>query len=107
MATGEQTYNRAIGVDKYSVPVTTILEQLDTKGYQTGLISLTSITHATPASFYSHVKDRDMHEQIAMDLSKGKVDFFAGGGWKYFTQREDEINLIDKMEKEGYQIDTL
>lgn len=107
MATGQQTYNRAIGVDKDSVSVPTILEQLDAKGYQTGLISLTSITHATPASFYAHVTDRDMHEDIAMDLTKGKVDFFAGGGWEYFTQREDGRNLITQMEESGYQIDTL
>ena len=107
MATGQQTYNRAIGVDKDSVSVPTILEELDAKGYQTGLISLTSITHATPASFYAHVKDRDQHEDIAMDLTKGKVDFFAGGGWEYFTQREDGKNLITQLEESGYQIDTL
>src|SRR5690606_24983042 len=107
MATGQQTYNRAIGVDKDSVSVTTILEELDSKGYQTGLISLTSITHATPASFYSHVIDRDMHEKIAMDLTMGKVDFFAGGGWKYFTDRKDGKNLIDQMEQNGFKIDTL
>lgn len=106
MATGEQTYNRAIGVDKDSVTVPTILEELETKGYQTGLISLTTITHATPASFYAHVTDRDMHEDIAMDLTKGNVDFFAGGGWKYFTQRKDGKNLISQLENTGYQIDT-
>ena len=107
MATGEQTYNRAIGVNKDSVSVPTILEELDAKGYQTGLISLTSITHATPASFYAHVKDRDMHEDIAVDLTKGNVDFFAGGGWEYFTQREDDKNLITQLENSGYYIDTL
>lgn len=107
MATGQQTYNRAIGVNKDSLSVPTILEELDAKGYQTGLISLTSITHATPASFYAHVKDRDMHQDIALDLAKGKVDFFAGGGWEYFTQREDGKNLINQLENNGYQIDTL
>ncbi|WP_417359152.1 alkaline phosphatase [Galbibacter sp.] len=107
MATGQQTYNRAIGVNKDSLSVPTILEELDAKGYQTGLISLTSITHATPASFYAHVKDRDMHQDIALDLAKGKVDFFAGGGREYFTQREDGKNLINQLENNGYQIDTL
>lgn len=107
IATGQQTYNRAIGVDKDSVRVPTLLEELETKGYQTGLVSLTSITHATPASFYAHVTDRDMHQDIAIDLVNSNVDFFAGAGWEYFTQREDGKNLITELENNGYQIDTL
>ncbi|HEX9600323.1 MAG TPA: alkaline phosphatase, partial [Mariniflexile sp.] len=81
-STGEKTYNRAIGVSKDSMPQKTILEQLQEKGYQTGLISLTSITHATPAAFYAHVVDRDMHEDIAEQFINAQIDFVAGGGRK-------------------------
>jgi len=106
-ATGERTYNRAIGVSKDTVAVPTILEQLKEENYQTGLISLTSITHATPASFYAHVKDRDMHEEIAEQMTKGKVDFFAGGGLDFFTKRKDGKNLYQEMQQNGFQMDSV
>lgn len=106
-ATGEKTYKRAIGVSKDTLPLPTILEQLQEDGYQTGLVSLTSITHATPASFYAHVKDRDMHEEIAKQLVAADIDFFAGGGRKYFSGREDGLNLYDSIIAKNYHLDTL
>lgn len=104
---GEKTYKRAIGVSKDTLPKETILEHLQKKGYQTGLISLTSITHATPASFYAHVKDRDLHEEIAAQLVKANIDFLAGGGRKYFKDRTDGLNLFTELEAKGYNLDTL
>ncbi|WP_092541558.1 alkaline phosphatase [Zunongwangia mangrovi] len=106
-ATGEKTYKRAIGVSKDSVALPTILEQLKEQDYQTGLISLTSITHATPAAYYAHVEDRDMHEDIAKQLVEAEVDFFAGGGKKYFQNREDGLNLYDSLTAKNYKLDTL
>src|SRR5690606_26792136 len=55
---GVKTYNGAIGVDKDTIPVPTIVEQLSKEGYSTGIISTSSIQHATPASCYAHVKSR-------------------------------------------------
>src|SRR5690606_6856136 len=63
-STGVKTYNGAIGVDKDTIPVSTIVEQLSKEGYSTGIISTSSIQHATPASFYAHVKSRRMYEEI-------------------------------------------
>ena len=105
-STGEKTYKRAIGVASDSTHRKTILEELKEKGYQTGLISLTSITHATPASFYAHVVDRDMHEEIASQLVAAEVDFFAGGGWKYFVNRSDDRDLFQELRDKGYQVDS-
>ncbi len=104
---GEKTYKRAIGVSVDSLPKETILERLQKEGYQTGLISLTSITHATPASFYAHVTDRDMHEEIASQLIDTEVDFFAGGGKKFFNQKEDGRNLFEELIAKSYHLDTL
>lgn len=106
-STGEKTYNRAIGVSKDSISKETILEQLQQKGYQTGLISLTSMTHATPAAFYAHVVDRDMHEDIAEQLTNTKIDFVAGGGRKFFNRRADGKNLFTKLIENNYHLDTL
>lgn len=105
-ATGEKSYNRAISVSTDTIPLPTILELLEKKDYKTGLISLTSITHATPASYYAHVKDRDMEEDIAGQLVDSGVDFFAGGGLNFFTKRKDGRNLYAKLQEVGYTMDS-
>lgn len=106
-ASGQKTFNRGIGVSRDTTALPTILELLRDKGYQTGLISLTSITHATPAAYYAHVKDRDMHEEIALQLTDAKVNFLAGGGLKFFNKRKDKKNLLDDFRRLNYRIDTL
>lgn len=105
-ATGEKTYKRAIGVNTDSVAIPTILEQLENKGYKTGLVSLTSITHATPAAYYAHVTDRDMHEEIADYLIPSGIDFFAGGGLKYFVQPGQNGSRYQQLLNKGYILDT-
>ena len=50
----------------------------------TGVIATSSITDATPAGFYAHQPDRYMQREIALDLVTSDIDFFAGGGIKYF-----------------------
>ncbi len=103
---GQKTFKRAIGVSADSMAQETILEHLQNKGYQTGLISLTSITHATPAAFYAHVNDRDMHETIAEQLLDAEIDFIAGGGRQYFGKRSDHQDLFKRFLEKGYHLDT-
>ena len=47
------------------VPVETILEMAKKQGYAVGLITTTRITHATPATFGSHIWFRDLEDYIA------------------------------------------
>jgi alkaline phosphatase len=103
-ASGVKTYNGAIGVDKDSKPVPTIVEQFSAKGMATGIIATSSITHATPACFYAHVQDRDQAYDIAAFLPKSDIDFFAGGGRKYFNKRKDNINLLNELETGGFVV---
>ncbi|WP_148870057.1 alkaline phosphatase [Tenacibaculum adriaticum] len=106
-STGQKTYKRAIGVSKDSISQPTILENLQEKGYQTGLISLTSITHATPAAFYAHAVDRDLQDDIAGQLVDANVDFFAGGGLKHFVHRKDKKDLYKELESKNYKLDSV
>ncbi len=102
LASGVKTYNGAIGVDTEGKPVRTILEEAEDAGLATGLVVTSSITHATPACFYAHEKNRAMMEEIAADLLRVDVDFFVGGGLKYFIQRNDERNLLSELANKGY-----
>jgi alkaline phosphatase len=104
LATGNKTYNGAIGVNKDSIPVKSILEYAEEKGLSTGLVSTSSITHATPASFIAHEKFRDDYEAIAADFLDTDIDVFIGGGRNNFTYRKDKRNLVNELREKGYQV---
>lgn len=107
LACGKRTYNGAIGVGLDSLPLENLTEYLSKRHYKTGIVVSSSITHATPAVFYAHAKHRKMGEEIALQLSKSEVDFFAGGGLKYFTQRADGLNLYKEMLGKGFLMDSV
>ncbi|CAH7685413.1 alkaline-phosphatase-like protein [Phakopsora pachyrhizi] len=96
-----KTYNGAIGVEpKEQKPCGTVLEAAKHRGYLTGLVATSRITHATPASFYAHVIDRDMETKIAKfligDGPLGRsVDLAFGGGRRFFTSKN--ATLITTM----------
>lgn len=104
-ASGVKTYNGAIGVDVDTVAQKTILELAEENGLATGLVSTSSITHATPASFIAHVALRTSYEEIATYFLETEIDFMMGGGKRYFAQRErDDRNLYKELEKKNYQV---
>ena len=106
MAAGKKTYNGAIGVDTLKVPLTNITEIVSGIGWSTGLVATSAITHATPASFYAHVEERGMEEEIAVQLLDSEIDFFAGGGIGFFNRRGDGLNLLDSAVVKNFIIDT-
>jgi alkaline phosphatase len=105
IACGIKTYNAAIGVNKDTLPVKTILEEAEEHGLKTGLVATSTVVHATPASFITHRPFRSMYELIAEDFLKIDIDLFIGGGRKFFdTQRKDGNSLIPKLEAKGYTV---
>ena len=105
-STGEKTYNGSIGMNTDTIPQSNIIELVSKRGMKTGVIATSSITHATPASFYAHVKSRELPEEIATWLHKSELDYFAAGGLKFFAQRKDSINYLKKLEENGFIIKT-
>ena len=104
-ACGVKTYNGAIGVNPKKKPVKTILEECEAGGMATGLVTTSTIVHATPASFIAHQPSRKMYEEIAADFLKTEVDLFIGGGKKYFDRREtDERNLYEELSENDYYV---
>lgn len=106
LSSGVKTFNGAIGVDVNKKPVKTILEEAEEKGFATGLVSTSAITHATPASFIAHQISRNMYEEIAADFLKTDIDVFIGGGLDHFTKRKDGKNLVQELEQKGYAVET-
>lgn len=113
-ATGHKTYNGAIAVDTLKQPIATILQAAERRGMSTGLVATSRITHATPASFSAHVKNRWMENEIASQQITRDIDVILGGGRRHFlpqsadgSKRKDDRNLVEEAQNDGYQfVDT-
>jgi alkaline phosphatase len=108
MATGHKTNNGMISTSPDGKKLKTILEAAKEKGKATGLVATSTITHATPAVFASHVASRANEADIAPQYL-GKVDVILGGGKKYFLPKsqggeQKERNLVEEAKKSGYQL---
>jgi len=104
-STGQKTFNGAIGLSADSSSYQTILEQCDAMGMNTGMVATSTIVHATPASFISHRPSRKQYEDIAADFMDTEIDYFVGGGKRYFDRRsQDDRNLAEEMQKRGYVV---
>lgn len=107
LSCGVKTYNGAIGKDKNKKNSETIVEYVSKLGWNTGVVATSTITHATPASFYAHVDRRAEQPEIARQLAYSDIDFFVGGGMKFFNKRLDKKNLLDTLKNQGFNIDTV
>ncbi|QAV20380.1 alkaline phosphatase [Paenibacillus chitinolyticus] len=111
-ATGNKTYNAAISVSNEDVskPFASVIEASELAGKATGLVTTARITHATPAVYASHVRNRDNESAIASQyLNDGNVDVLFGGGKQFFLSKEEKGKRTDKtiipdFEKEGYKV---
>lgn len=103
---GVKTYNGAVGVADDSTKVKTLVEIVSPQNIKTGVISTSSIQHATPASFYAHAINRGLYEDIAADMVTSDIDFFAGGGTKFFNKRKDGKDLLKELKAKGFGINT-
>ncbi len=108
LSSGVRTSNGAIGVDPDSISVTTVLEVAQRRGLATGLVATSSITHATPAAFASHVPRRSMEFEIARQLVSAGVDVILGGGRRFFdpSVRPDSIDLHSQIRQSYRYIET-
>jgi alkaline phosphatase len=98
-ASGVRTLNGAVGVGPDSVPVPTVLELAERRGWATGLVATSSITHATPAAFAAHVPSRGMNGEIAEQMAAQGIDVILGGGRRYFSGelRSDGLDLLTPL----------
>lgn len=102
---GIKTYNHAIAVSIDTVPCKTIMQEARDRGLATGMVATSTIVHATPASFIAHNRYRKNYEEIAEAFPGSGIDYFVGGGLRFFRNRKkDERDLTAELEAEGYYI---
>ena len=100
-----------IGVAPNEEAYCSVLEAAQAKGMATGLVATSTISHATPASFGSHVKSRKMEPEIAEQLIGNRINVLFGGGRKYFlpqshsgSGRKDDRDLLAEAREAGYTV---
>jgi len=132
LACGEKTKNGWLATvpdgasGKYQ-RVVTLLERAQQRGRKTGLVTTTTMTHATPAAFAAHVPDRGKWDAIAKQyLTETQPDLLLGGGLQYFlppgekgsyrtkdhlvrqgvdpTEAEKDRGLLEVAKENGYRI---
>lgn len=106
LASGNKTNNGVIGQDTLGNAFKSILHIAEENGLSTGLVSTSSITHATPAAFIAHEHSRKNYEAIAADFLDTDIDLFIGGGYDHFANRDDGLNLADSLKAKGYHVTT-
>ena len=100
MATGTKTNNGVISIDPDGNELKSILQAAEESGKSSGLVATSTVTHATPAVFASHVETRANEKDIAPQLLQNDVDvYILGGGKKYFSE-----DLLNRAKQDGYEI---
>ena len=83
-STGHKTKNRYLSLDPDKKILDTIVEMLHEKGYASGIVATSSVTHATPAALYAHIDSRYEYKNIADQLINSSIDIALGGGKEFF-----------------------
>ena len=94
-------------VDPY-VPFATVLEANKQEGKSVGLVATSRITHATPAAYASHIRDRGWDNDIMEHLVYQDLDVVFGGGARHLIpnsisggKRTDGENLKEVLIARG------
>jgi alkaline phosphatase len=99
---GEKVNNGAVGVTPDGRTPTPILVQAAQQGKATGLVTTTTVTHATPAGFIANVPARAMEGAIAEQIMDRGFDVVLGGGRMFFppaTLRRRSATLVTTAEE--------
>lgn len=104
LATGQKTKKGHVGTNGDGEPITSLMGYAQAQGMRTGVSVVCRLCDATPADFCCHTPDRDRYDDICADYLDCGVDYIAGGGLKFFTQRADGRNIFEEMAEKGYHL---
>ena len=102
LATGQKTNNGMIAMNPDTVAVKSLAEEAMEKGKRAGAAGTCRVTDATPAVFFSHAPSRKLMDDIAVQMTNSGLYFLSGGGTKYWSGREDGLDLVGQAEAMGY-----
>ena len=86
-------------------PIPSLADLAARAGMAVGLVTTTSITHATPAALYAHVDERNREPEIALQLvARQDLSIVVGGGRELFVGRPDGRDLLGELREQGVTV---
>lgn len=132
LATGVTTQMGRVGTSATDEDLVTIAQRANAAGFKTGIVSSSSVTDATPASFMSHVSSRGCENpdiilggelysvayegcpqdatinggpgSIAEQIVKAPIDVILGGGLSHFTTSDPKSGKTAIMMAESQPV---
>jgi len=108
IATGVKTNNGMVGQSPEGEVLVSLLELASGAGKSVGVVTTTSVTDATPASFLTHIAARGKEIDIAVQMVGSDAVVVMGGGRAFFTadggKRTDGRDLIAEARVKGFDV---
>ena len=103
---GRRQWNGQINEYPDGTKLRTLYNIAQEAGVKTGLVTTTTITHATPSGFSIVIDNRDREADIAVQHLSSNVDVLLGGGNKFFAadKRKDKRDLYGEFSAKGYKV---
>jgi alkaline phosphatase len=109
MACGVKVHNGVVSMTaaEDGRPLETMLEHFQDRGKRTGLVTTTYLTHATPASFGAHARNRNRYDEIARGyLENTRPVVLMGGHLGEDKQGRPRGMSAAAAKKAGYRVAT-
>lgn len=103
---GRRIWNGQLNVYSDGTKLRTLYNIVQEAGVKTGLVTTTTMTHATPSGFSIVIDNRDKEADIAVQHLSNNVDVLLGGGDKFFSgdKRKDKRDLYTEFAAKGYKV---
>lgn len=100
---GVRIFNGAVNTLPDGTALTPIATVARDAGRRVGLVTTTTVTHATPAGFAASTRSRSAEEAIAAQYIDN-VDVVLGGGLRFFegSSRKDGCDLLARYAQAGF-----
>ena len=82
---GRHVNNGTVNLTPDEQMLSPLLVRAKARGFSTGLVTTTTVTHATPAAFIANVPERSREAAIAAQIMQRGVDVCLGGGRQFFN----------------------
>ena len=103
---GRRIMNGMINMYPDKTSLRTLTNLMLEAGVKVGLVTTTTMTHATPSGFSINILDRDLQALIAEQHLTSGVSVLMGGGDKFFNaeKRKDKRDMYGEFEKKGFKV---
>lgn len=84
MSSGVKTVNGSLGIDANGRRVEHLVERAEAMGKATGVVTTVEWSHATPAGFVAHARDRGEYSAVARQMVASRLEVLMGAGNPFF-----------------------